>query len=131
MAKRMFGSLVLILLVWMAIDAVLHYYALAPLYQAAGSLFRPLHQMNVTLVQCVRVLLACCFVAIYAALVRPRSLGNGFVFGALMGLALGISVGLGTYIHSPIPLALAWGWFAAAVIKSLVAGAILGWLIPR
>lgn len=34
----------------------------------------------------------------------------GLALGAFLGLALGIASGFGTFIHMPIPLALAWGW---------------------
>jgi hypothetical protein len=56
-------------------------------------------------------------------------LGAGLVFGGLLGLALGISSGFGTFIHMPIPLSLAWGWFIAGWLKGLVAGGIAGALI--
>jgi hypothetical protein len=45
--------------------------------------------------------------------VRPKSLAAGLCFGVLLGVALGASAGFGTYIHSPIPLMLAWGWLGA------------------
>jgi hypothetical protein len=52
-------------------------------------------------------------------------------FGALTGLALGVSVGLGTYIHSPIPLTMAWAWFFVAIAKSVAAGLIVGVLLRQ
>ena len=57
--------------------------------------------------------------------------GPGHVARYLLGLALGTSVGFGTYIHAPIPLALAWGWFTAGSIKGVAAGAILGALVTE
>jgi hypothetical protein len=51
--------------------------------------------------------------------------------GGLLGAALGASASFGTYIHSPIPLALAWGWFILGTVKGLVAGMILGALIQE
>jgi hypothetical protein len=49
--------------------------------------------------------------------------------GAFVGLALGIASGFGTFIHMPIPLSLAWGWFIAGWLKGVVAGGILGAVI--
>jgi hypothetical protein len=46
-------------------------------------------------------------------------------------LLAGLSVGFGTYIHAPIPLALAWGWFIAGSIKGVAAGAILGAMVTE
>jgi len=66
---------------------------------------------------------------IYSLLVRPKSLGAGLVLGDFFGLALGISSGFGTFVHMPIPLTLAWGWFFAGWLKGLVAGGIIGAVI--
>jgi hypothetical protein len=131
MAKRTLLASFLILVVWILADMLLHNHFLAPLYQQNTSLWRPLNQMNVTLVFAVRLVLLGTFVATYAWLVRPRTLGTGMAFGALTGLALGVSVGLGTYIHSPIPLTMAWAWFFVAIAKSVAAGLIVGVLLRQ
>lgn len=126
MTKRIFLASFLILIVWLLADLLMHDHFLAPYYQQNAALWRPLNQMSIPLTFLARFVLLGTFVATYAWLVRPRTLGTGLALGALTGLTLGIAVGLGTYIHSPIPLALAWGWFWAAVIKSLAAGLIVG-----
>ncbi len=131
MAKRTLLASFLILVVWILADMLLHNHFLAPLYQQNTSLWRPLNQMDVTLVFAVRLVLLGTFVATYAWLVHPRTLGTGIAFGALTGLALGVAVGLGTYIHSPIPLSMAWAWFFAAVTKSVAAGLIVGVLLGQ
>ena len=131
MVKRILLSSFLILIVWILIDLLLHNHLLAALYEQNPSLWRPLQQMSIPLVFLARFALRGTFVATYAWLIRPRTLGTGLAFGALTGLTLGVGVGLGTYIHSPIPLALAWGWFWAAMAKSLAGGAIVGLLIKE
>jgi len=120
-----------ILLVWMLIDALAHGLFLAPIYASTPHLWRPFDQMNVTLIYTVMFGLIAIFVAAYWLLVRPKSLRAGLLLGLLLGLALGTSVGFGTYIHAPIPLALAWGWFVAGSIKGVAAGAILGALVTE
>ncbi len=129
MTKRISLASFLILVVWILADLLLHNHFLAPLYLQNTSLWRPLNEMNVAFVFVVRLVLLGTFVATYAWLVRPRTFGSGIAFGALTGLALGISVGFGTYVHSPIPLAMAWAWFFAAIVKSLAAGLIVGLLL--
>jgi hypothetical protein len=114
---------------WMLVDLIAHRFVLAPLYEATASLWRPFDQMNVVLIYTVTVVLIGVFIGIYSLLVRPKSLGAGLVLGALLGLALGISSGFGTFVHMPIPLSLAWGWFGAGWIKGLVAGSIVGAVI--
>jgi hypothetical protein len=118
-----------VLVAWMLLDLSAHRLFLAPIYEANTSLWRPFDQMNVAHICAVTVVLICVFVGIYALLVRPKSLGAGLALGAFVGLALGVSSGFGTFIHMPIPLALAWGWLIAGWLKGLVAGGIVGAVI--
>jgi hypothetical protein len=118
-----------ILVLWTGFDYSLHVWLLAPYYQANPDLWRPVQSMNVGLVMLVRVFLILGFVITYQALVSPKSIRTGFLFGLLIGLQLGVGVGIGTYIHSPIPFGLAMGWLSAAVVKSLIAGLVVGALL--
>lgn len=131
MLKRALLTSFLILVVWVAFDFALHNLILAPYYQQNPALWRPLAQMSIPLVFTVRLLLLGTLVITYICLVRPHTLSTGLLFGVLTGLALGISIGFGTYIHSPIPLGLAWAWFIAAVLKTMLAGLICGLLIKE
>jgi hypothetical protein len=127
--KRVLIAAVNIYVVWMAMDLIAHRFVLAPLYDATPSLWRPLDQMNSGLIAAVTIALVTVFVGIYGRLVRPKSLRAGLLLGAWLGVALGIASGFGTFIHMPIPLALAWGWFIAGTLKGVVAGLILGTVI--
>lgn len=128
MKRPLFAGLA-ILIAWMVVDVLLHRLFLAPLYDASRELWRPFDQMNVTLIYVVTVVLISVVVGIYRLLVRPKSVGTGLALGAFIGLALGVSAGLGTFIHMPIPPAVAWGWFVGGWLKGLVAGAIVGAVI--
>ena len=127
--KRSLMAAVGVLVAWMLLDLIAHRIFLAPIYEATASLWRPFDQMNVVLIYTVTVVLVGIFIGIYTLLVRPKSLGAGIVLGALVGLALGLSSGFGTFVHMPIPLSLAWGWFIAGWLKGLVAGSIVGAVI--
>jgi hypothetical protein len=129
--KRLTLAGIAILIVWTVLDALAHRLFLAPIYAATPHLWRPFEEMNVALIYTVTVGLIVIFVATYQLLVRPKSLRAGLLLGLLLGLALGTSVGFGTYIHAPIPLALAWGWFLAGSVKGAAAGAILGALVTE
>ena len=118
-----------VLVAWMLLDVIAHRVFLAPLYETTASLWRPFDQMNVVLIYTVTGVLIGIFIGIYSLLVRPKSLRAGLVLGAFVGLALGISSGFGTFVHMPIPLSLAWGWFIAGWLKGLVAGSIVGAVI--
>jgi hypothetical protein len=129
MLKRALLSCLAILIAWTVLDLILHRYFLAPLYVLNPTLWRPFDEMNVALVCLVTFALIAIFVVTYQLLVRPKSLGAGVAFGAFIGLALGISAGFGTYIHIPIPLTLAWGWFIGGWLKGIAAGAVVGSLV--
>lgn len=124
--KRSLVAGAAILAAWMLIDLIAHRFFLAPIYQATTSLWRPFDQMNVVLIYVVTCVLIGVILGIYSRLVRPKSLRAGLALGAFVGLALGISSGFGTFIHMPIPLSLAWGWFIAGWLKGLIAGGIAG-----
>jgi hypothetical protein len=118
-----------ILLAWIVFDILMHRLILRPLYERDTGLWRSFDQLNVVLIYLVTFTLIAIFVLTYWLLIRPKSLVAGVSFGALLGLALGMSAGLGTYIHMPIPRALAWGWLMGGWLKGIAAGLILGILI--
>jgi hypothetical protein len=129
--KRLLLAGIAVLVTWMLLDTLAHRLLLEPLYASSPSLWRPLSEMNPVLIGAVTVLLIAVFLAAYQVLVRPKSLATGLCFGGLLGVALGASAGFGTYIHSPIPLTLAWGWFGLGTVKGVVAGILLGALIQE
>ena len=118
-----------ILIVWTVFDVLMHRLILRPLYEQDTRLWRSFDQLNVVLIYLVIFTLIATFVLTYWLLIQPKSLAAGFGFGAFLGLALGMSAGFGTYIHMPIPRALAWGWLIGGWMKGIAAGAILGALI--
>jgi len=120
-----------IFVAWSFIDAVAHRLILEPLYASNPDLWRPSTEMSTSLIITATFILVIVFVAAYKALVRPKSLRAALCLGGLLGIALGTSSGFGTYIHSPIPLALAWGWFVLGSIKGITAGALLGVLVTE
>lgn len=126
MIKRLVGSGLVILIVWTVLDMLMHRFLLREHYESSAILWRPFDQLNVVLIYVVTFILIGTFVGIYWLLVRPKSLAAGIGLGAFVGLALGISAGFGTFIHMPIPLALAWGWLIGGWLKGVAAGAVVG-----
>jgi hypothetical protein len=129
MLLRLFLSALAILFAWTVFDVLMHRLILRPLYEQDTHLWRAFDQLNVGLIYVVTFTLIATFVLTYWLLIRPKSLVAGVGFGALLGLALGMAAGCGTYIHMPIPRALAWGWLIGGWMKGIAAGAILGALI--
>jgi hypothetical protein len=130
MLIRLFLTGLAILFAWTIVDILMHRLLLRPLYEENPTLWRPFNQLNVVLIYAVTFTLIAIFVLTYWLLISPKSLGAGIGFGAMLGLALGLGSGGGTYIHMPIPRALALGWLAGGWLKGVIAGAILGALIP-
>jgi hypothetical protein len=128
---RLLISGLMILIAWTVLDVLMHRVFLRQMYEDNISLWRPFDEMNVLLIYIVTFILIGTFVGTYWLLVRPKSLAAGIGLGAFVGLALGISVGFGTYIHMPIPRALAWGWLIGGWLKGVAAGAIVGALITE
>ena len=122
---------VAILIAWTVFDILMHRLILRPLYERDPGLWRPFDQLNVVLIYVATFTLIATFVLTYWLLIQPKSLAAGVGFGALLGLALGMSSGLGTYIHMPIPRTLAWGWFMGGWMKGIIAGGLLGALIQQ
>jgi hypothetical protein len=120
-----------ILAAWTVFDVLLHRLVLRPYYEQDSQLWRSFDQLNVVLIYVVTFTLIACYVLAYWLLIRPKSLGAGIGFGGFLGLALGLAVAGGTYIHMPIPRALAWAWLIGGWLKGIAAGAIIGALIRQ
>jgi hypothetical protein len=129
MVKRTLWAIVAVFITWSILDFILHGLLLRPIYVNTASLWRPMNQMNMPLMYLVTLVFTVCFVLIYRLLVGQKSLATGIQFGALFGLATGISMGFGSYSYMPIPLTLAWGWFFGSWVEAVVAGAIVGAII--
>jgi uncharacterized protein with PQ loop repeat len=129
MAKRMVLAIVAVFVAWSILDFVLHGMLLRSTYEATANLWRPMDQMKMPLMYFVTLVFTVCFALIYGLLVGQKSLASGVRFGALFGLATGISMGFGSYSYMPIPLTLAWSWFLGSWIEAIVAGAIVGAMV--
>ena len=129
MAKRIVLAVVAVFFAWAILDFLLHGLILQSTYEATANLWRPMDQMNMPLMYLVTLVCTASFVLIYGLLVERKSLASGIQFGALFGLATGISMGFGSYSVMPIPLTLAWTWFFGSWIEAIAAGAIVGTIV--
>ncbi|WP_126456010.1 hypothetical protein [Sulfuriflexus mobilis] len=125
MMKRTLFSVFVIFIVWSILDFVIHGVFLQSTYEATAHLWRPMEEMNMPLMYFVTLAYTACFVVIYGVFVTEKSLSTGIKFGGLFGLAAGI-MGFGSYSYMPIPLSLAWSWFAGILVELIVAGALVG-----
>lgn len=131
MLKRPLIAVVVIFMAWSILDFVIHGLLLQETYAATASLWRPMEEMNMTLMYIVTLAYTVCFVAIYDVLVSEKSIATGIKYGALFGLAAGISMGFGSYTFMPIPWSLALSWFTGTLVEAIVAGALVGAIIKQ
>ena len=131
MLKRNLLAIIAVFVVWSILDYLIHGMLLQSSYEATANLWRPMEEMNPFLCYGVKLGFSICFVLIYDLLISEKSLHNGIKFGLLLGLGNGLMGGLGSYVYMPIPLMLAEAWFAAALVQTVVSGAIVGALIKN
>jgi len=131
MLKRIVFAIVTIFIAWSVLDMVIHGMLLQKTYEATASLWRPMEEMDMTLMYLVTLAYTACFVFIYSIFVDNKSVTTGIKFGALFGLAAGISMGFGSYSYMPIPLSLAVSWFAGTLVEAIVAGALVGVIVKQ
>ncbi|MCD6373988.1 MAG: hypothetical protein J7L94_00575 [Caldisericaceae bacterium] len=128
--KKFILAVVAVFVAWGILDMIIHGLILEPLYQQSAQLWRPEGEMMMGLMYIVSLLSSIFFVWIYYALIN-KSMKNALLYGLFYGLATGISMGYGTYSFMPIPYLLALGWFLGTVLETVVAGALLGWIIKE
>ncbi len=129
MIKNTLIATVVVFLAWCAMDFVLHGMILQSAYASTPALWRPLAEMKMGVLYFAVFIAALAFCWIYARLVSPKNLANGFQLGLWFGIAAGIGMGYGTYAVQPIPYVMALTWFVGHVVESAVAGLIVGAII--
>ena len=129
MIKRGLLAVAAVFVLWQVTDFVVHGILLMDLYKATAQFWRPQAEYKQGLMMVVSLISAGCFVGIYALLVKPRSLMTGLKYGLIFGLGTAITMGYGTYSYMPIPYPLAFSWFMARLVQTVLAGLITGWIV--
>lgn len=131
MIKRVIIGVLVVFIVWSALDYVIHGLMLQSTYEATSNLWRPMGEMKMGLMYVVSILVATFFVLIYAFFIQPKSIVTGLLYGLLFGLAMGISMGHGSYSFMPIPYSLAFSWFAGTVVEITLGGLLVGLIVKK
>ena len=132
MAKRIVQAavaVIVVLVLWQALDFVMHQVILAPTYEATAHLWRRMEEMKLGLMVVVSIVSAACFVGIYTFLVRPKSAARGLAYGLIYGVAGGIGMGLGSYTYMDIPSRLALVWLLGTLVQMILAGLLVGLIV--
>ena len=131
MLKKYLLSVLVVFVLWSALDFVIHSVILAQAYQATAALWRPTAEMKLGLIYLSTFITVVAFTGIYALLVNPKSIKNGALYGLLLGLISGAGMSLGSYSVMPITVQMAVVWFLGAVIEMTVAGLCIGAILKK
>ncbi len=131
MIKRYALAVIVVFVVWSAVDFLVHGVILQSSYEATARLWRPMGEMKMGLMHVVGLVAAGCFVGIYTLFVRPKGLPVGLGYGLIYGVGGGISMGLGTYSVMPVPLYLGLVWFLGFLVEAVAGGLVLGLMVKE
>lgn len=127
--RRVLLAVVAVFLAWSVMDFLMHGVILSSSYAATPSLWRPMHEMKMTVMYLSVLIAAFCFVLVYALFFSQRGVSIGLRYGVLFGVGAGVSMGYGSYSVMPIPYHMALTWFLGTVIEAAVGGVILGAIV--
>ena len=128
MAARVILAMVVVFVVWSALDFAIHGVLLGPTYRETADLWRPMEEMKMGWMYGATAVGAVCFTAIYL-LIRPKSAAKGVAYGLLFGIGTGVPMGLATYSTMPIPSRLAVGWALGSMVEAVIAGLLVALIV--
>lgn len=128
---RTFVAALAVFVTWQAFDFLLHEVLLADMYEETAHLWRKEDEIKLGLMALVTALEALCFTGIYAWFVGQKNILSGLFYGLLFGIGTGSVFGFGLYTVMPVEEQLATAWFAGTLVRALVAGAIVGLILPN
>jgi len=131
MLKKYLLSVLVVFVLWSALDYVIHGVILTQAYQATAALWRPTAEMKLGLIYLSTFITAVAFTGIYALLVNPKSIKNGALYGLLIGILSGAGMSLGSYSVMPITVQMAVVWFLGVVFEMTVAGLCIGAILKK
>lgn len=131
MTGKFLLACVAVFVLWTGTDYLFHGMILADDYRDTASLWRPAGEAKMGLYALVVLSAAVLFTAIYTLLVSPRSIRTALLYGALFGLAGGISFGYGMYAFMPMPHDMAVTWLINGLVEGVLGGLALGFVLGK
>ena len=129
MLRKSIIATVIIFIMWAIIDFLVHGIFLSSAYSETAALWRPMEQMNPWLIYLITSISACIFTAIYSLFIQAKGVSTAVKYGALSGIGVGVSMGYGSYAAMPITAFIAHAWFFVALLKYVLAGAVVGSIV--
>jgi hypothetical protein len=133
--KRWAIASVAVLVLLLVLEFVIHGVLLQGNYQQTAAVWRPMEEMNRLMgwMWLGDAVIAVFFTLIYAQGYEKAKAGpaQGMRYGLYVGILMGASMSLGSYVTLPIPGVLALYWFIGAVVEFVAAGMVMGWVYRR
>ena len=129
MKKQIVFATLAVFVTWSVMDYLIHGVLLAPVYQQTASMWRPMAEMKPLLMWIVTLISALCMVGVYALFFKQKNLKSGALYGLLLGIGWGASMGFGSYVYMPIPYILAQGWFWGTLVEAVAAGVVIALIV--
>ena len=129
--KRLVGAVVAVFVAVQVMDFVIHGVLMKDLYASTPQLWRPEAEMKMVLMMLVSLLFVVCFVLVFDLYFKHKCVRSGLIYGLLLGIGIGGSMGYGTYSVMPIPYYVALGWFLGTLVELMVAGIITGLILKE
>jgi len=129
MIKQISLATLAVFIVWALLDFLIHGVILGPIYKETASMWRPMTEFKGWLLWLTYLVSGLCMVLIYARFFKEKNLKNGILYGLLLGIGFGMSMGFGSFAFMPIPYTLAQGWFWGAVVEMTAVGAVIGLIV--
>lgn len=123
--KSLIVGTIALFITWSVMDFLIHGLWLNSTYMATAHLWRPMEEMKMGLMNFVVLISTICYVLLYAKGFSKQGVSGAIQFGALFGVGVGISMGLGTYSVQDIPMNLAVSWMLGTIAEAVVGALVL------
>jgi hypothetical protein len=131
MRKTLLIGTIAVFVVWTVMDIVIHGMLLMSTYEQTAALWRPMEEMKQSVLHATTLVSALFFAVIYVQGFAGGGVRKSLLFGVYFGMAVGVSMGFGTYSVQPIPLSLAVSWLLGTLAEAVVGALVLHWVCGR
>lgn len=129
--KRIVLAVLAVFVTWSVLDFVIHGLILGSAYAATPALWRPMDEMKTSLMYFTILVAAASLVVIYARFIADKGIKTAVLYGLVLGIGYGISMGYGSYSVMPIPYTMAFVWFLGTVVEMTAGGLVVGLIVKK
>lgn len=125
--KKTVLSILGVMILSFGVDFVIHGVLMTELYTSTANLWRTMDEMGPLQSAANDLIFAVLFVLFYLFVTTHKTCKNGIQFGLWYGLISGFTM-MSMMNYMPIPGTIAISWFFASFVKSVLLGALVGYV---